>query len=188
MPFTSPFFQWHYKLCGFWLETSSWLHNVQRLLGEQKEKQRTDILQTLLSWKYPEFAVSDQGSTDTGFEILHPLVHRNKTVTQPATKVASARGLFSSKHQNEGKINEYTHEHHHKCSHYGSACLKVLERPAYDSLSQATPVLWKDQGFPSPTSRLHGILKWFWLISPCQTFGLYYIYLYCSHFNPKGQK
>lgn len=66
--------------------------------------------QTLFILKYPKFSVSDPGSTDARFEVLHPLVHRDETVTQLAMRVASARGLFSSKYHNEIMIKQYIHK------------------------------------------------------------------------------
>lgn len=48
--------------------------------------------------------------------------------------------------------------------------LIALERLACYPFSQPTSMLWKDKGFPLPTSRLHGIFTRYWFINPCQTF------------------
>lgn len=78
-------------------------------------KRGTDLPQTLFILKYLKFAVSDPGSTETRSEVLHSLVHRDETVTQLAVRVASARGLLSSKYHNEMTKHNKTQQHHHKC-------------------------------------------------------------------------
>lgn len=58
--------------------------------------------------------------------------------------------------------------------------LIALERLARYSFTQSTSMLWKDKGFPLPTSRLHGIFTWYWLIIPCPTFDailLFFLFL-----------
>lgn len=79
-------------------------------MGEWKVKRGTDLSQTLFILKYPKFAVSDPGSTEKGCEVLHPLVHRDETVTQLAMRVASARGLFSLKYHGKIMIKQYRHK------------------------------------------------------------------------------
>lgn len=157
--------------------------NIGGVEGEEGNRYSADSLIR----KYPEFAVSDQGST-----YRYRIWGSTPTCTQRRGSYPtgyeggfSQRVIFLKASERDRLISIYMRwAPQQTLCLLVCVCLKlgkiwfsenhnliVLERLACDSFSQSTSILWKDKGFPLPTSRLHGILTWFWLIKPCQAFG-----------------